>query len=98
MNTEININNQNIENFLTDIKTTQEYFNKTIDELLVANKYNYTREENLLYDSGDRISFFDSLEELKNEKTEYESYIKNYRLEIKDIVKTINERIAVILI
>lgn len=80
-----------------EMKTTQEYFNLSIDDLLVTNEYGYTREENKLFDSGLEIVFFDSLEEMESEKEQFEKYMCSKEYEIKDIVKTINERIAVIL-
>ena len=81
------------------MKTTQEYFNLTMDELLtIRNEYGYTKEECLLFDDGVEIVFFDNEKELKNEQQEFNNYIQSKGYEIKETVKTINERIAVILI
>lgn len=80
-----------------EMKTTIEYFGLSLDELLKSNEYGYTKEENLLFDSGLEIVFFDDLEEMNSEKEEFEKYIHSKEFEIKGIVKTINERIAVIL-
>lgn len=81
------------------MKTTQEYFNLTMDELLtIRNEYGYTKEECLLFDDGVEIVFFDNEKELENEKEEFNNYIHSKEYEIKETVKTINERIAVILI
>lgn len=81
------------------MKTTQEYFNLTMDELLtIRNEYGYTKEECLLFDDGVEIVFFDNEKELKNEQQEFNNYIQSKEYEIKETVKTINERIAVILI
>lgn len=81
------------------MKTTQEYFNLTMDELLtIRNEYGYTKEECLLFDDGSEIVFFDNEKELENEKEEFNNYIQSKEYEIKETVKTINERIAVILI
>lgn len=81
------------------MKTTQQYFNLTIDELLaIRNEYGYTKEECLLFDDGVEIVFFDSEKELAEEKQDFDSYLKSKEYEIKETVKTINKRIAVILI
>lgn len=81
------------------MKTTQEYFNLTMDQLLeIRNEYGYTKEECLLFDDGAEIVFFDNEKELENEKEEFNNYIQSKEYEIKETVKTINERIAVILI
>ena len=80
------------------MKTTIEYFNLSMDELLVTNEYGYTKEENLLFDDGLRVLFFDDEKELKTEKTDIEAYMNTYNYEVKTILKTINERIALILI
>ena len=81
------------------MKTTQEYFNKTVSELLeIKTKEDFTKEENLLFDDGLKIIFFDDEEEMENEKEEIEKYCKLYGYEIKEKVLTVNERIAVILI
>lgn len=51
------------------MKTTQEYFNLSVDELLtIKNKFGYTKEECLLLDEGIEIIFFDNEEELEEEK------------------------------
>lgn len=84
---------------MNNVKTTQEYFNKTIDELLkIRNEQGYTKEECLLFDSGLEIVFFDNEKEMEKEKEEFDNYIRSKKYEIDNILKTINERIAVILI
>jgi len=80
------------------MKTTQEYFNLTVDQLLDTNVNGYTKEENLLFDDGLEIVFFDSQNEVNEEQEEFNSYINSKGYEIKSIVKTINERIAYVLI
>lgn len=81
------------------MKTTQEYFNLTLDELLeIRNEYGYTKEECLLFDDGVEIVFFDSEKELAEERQDFDDYLKSKGYEIKETVKTINERIAAILI
>ena len=81
------------------MKTTQEYFNLSLEKLLeIRNEYGYTKEECLLFDDGVEIVFFDNEKELKNEQQEFNNYIQSKEYEIKETVKTINERIAVILI
>ena len=88
----------NFKDEIKDMKSTQEYFNLSLDELLkIRNEYGYTREECKLFDEGLEIVFFDSESELINEQEELNKYINNKEYEIKSIVKTINERIAVIL-
>lgn len=80
------------------IKTT-EYFNMTEDEL-VADKYtdesNYTKEERMMFDTGLVTTFFDSMEEYKQEEIEYKEWLTERNLEVKVILKTVNERIAVV--
>lgn len=81
------------------MKTTQEYFNLSLEKLLeIRNEYGYTKEECLLFDDGVEIVFFDNEKELENGKEEFNNYIQSKEYEIKETVKTINERIAVILI
>jgi predicted oxidoreductase (fatty acid repression mutant protein) len=81
------------------MKTTQEYFNMTSDELLEdSNNYGYTREECKLFDEGVEVVFFDDEKELEEEKVQFDDYIKSHDFTIKAKVKTINERIAVILV
>jgi len=87
---------------LNNIKTTQEYFNLTIDELLeIKNKYGYTREECKLFDAGATVTFFDDEKEFAHEMKNvggFQEYMDIHKYEIKAILKTINERIAVVLI
>ena len=84
---------------MKNIKTTQEYFKLSIDELLeVRNESGYTREECKLFDEGLEIVFFDNENELNNESEKFSEYIKTKNYEIKATLKTINERIAVILV
>ena len=52
----------------------------------------------MLFDDGAEIVFFDNEKELENEQQEFSNYIQSKDYEIKETVKTINERIAVILI
>lgn len=80
------------------IKTT-EYFNMSIDELLVIrNEYGYTREECKIFDDGLKISFFDSIEEYKQEKERHKNWMQNCyeKLELKVELLMINERVAVV--
>lgn len=80
------------------MKTTHEYFHNNLIDMLETNQHGYTREENLLYDEGLEVVFFDSEEEMKEEQKELQEYMQRKRYEIKETLKTINERIAVILI
>jgi hypothetical protein len=84
---------------LATIQTTKEYYNLTIDELLTIkpNNYDYTKEENLLFDEGEEIIFFDSEIELQKEEAQLNDYINSKRYDDVKILKTINERLAVIL-
>lgn len=78
--------------------STQEYFNMGIDDLLATDENTYTKEEKLLFDDGIKVTFFDSEKEFEQEKNDFEEWYKEDKLEVKAIVKTINERVAVILI
>ena len=80
------------------MKTTIEYFGKTLEEMLVTNEHGYTKEENLLFDDGEKVVFFDSEAELESEKEEFNNYVQSGRYEVKTTLKTINERIAVVLV
>lgn len=82
---------------LEGIKTTKDYFNLTIDELLITKKSGYTREECKIFDSGLEIIFFDDEKELLNEEEEFNKYIQSKEFEVKTILKTINGRICVVL-
>lgn len=80
------------------MKTTQEYFNLTIDELLVTDENNWTKEEKLLYDEGLNCTFFDDEEEYIEQEREFKNWLQEAfnGIEISLVLKTINERIAVI--
>ena len=80
------------------MKTTQQYFNLTINELIDSDLTEYTKEEKLLFDSGLEIVFFDDEKEFKEEAEDFEKYLDSNKYEIKEILTTVNERIAVILI
>lgn len=98
MSIEYDVKEHDFAEELKGIKTTQEYFNMSLDELLeIRNEYNYTREECKLFDDGLEIVFFDNEQELINEQKQFNKHIVNRRFEVKAIVKTINERIAVVL-
>ncbi|MBW9157990.1 hypothetical protein [Clostridium tagluense] len=45
-----------------EIKTTLEYFNKTLDELLITNLDGYEKEEYKLFDDGLEVVFSDGEE------------------------------------
>lgn len=80
------------------MKTTREYFKNNLIDLLVTNQYGYTREENLLFNEGLEVVFFDDEKDIEDEKEEFEQYIEEKGYEVKVILKTINERIAYVLI
>jgi hypothetical protein len=81
------------------IKTTKEYFNLTTEELMeIRNEYGYTKEECLIFDDGLEIVFFDDEKEMKEEEKEFNEYMKEKKYEVKAILETVNERLAVILV
>ncbi|GCD12609.1 hypothetical protein [Clostridium tagluense] len=80
------------------IKTTQEYFNIGIDELLFNNSDGYTKEELKLFDDGLEVVFFDNEKELEEEKEQFKKYTQSKKYEIKATLQTINKRIAIVLI
>lgn len=54
------------------MKTTQEYFKMSKDELQeIRNKYGYTKEECKLFDASENTRIFDSLEDLNGLKGWY---------------------------
>lgn len=87
-------------NFSTiEIQESTKYFKLNVDELLeLKNEYGYTREECKLFDDGDEVVFFDDIKELADEQNDFNKYISNKRYTVKSIVKTINRRLAVVLI
>ena len=76
---------------------TQKWFELSMDELLVANSDGYTKEERLLFDSGLEVIFHDNVEEMTVEQKDVLEYANRKSLEVKLILRTINERIAVVL-
>lgn len=80
------------------MKTTREYFNLTTDELLISDENNWTREEQLLFDQGVNCTFFDSEEEYAEEEQEFKRWLQEtYNgIKVSLVLKTINERVAVI--
>lgn len=80
------------------IINSTEYFGLSIDKLLeINNEYGYTKEENKLFDDG-KVVFFDNIDELLNEQNDFNNYIDVWNYQIKAVIKTINERLAVVLI
>lgn len=79
------------------MKTTREHFNLTTDELIqVKHDSDYTKEECLIFDAGEKVTFFDSFEEWEKEKLDYLLWLDNKGLQVTEILKMINGRIAVI--
>lgn len=78
------------------MKTTKEYFNLTVDELLVTDENNWTKEERLLFDEGLNCTFFDSEEELQVEHEEFQQWLHDMGMKVDLTLRTINNRIAVI--
>ena len=81
-----------------NIRTTQEYFNLNVDQLIDNDLTEYTKEEKLIFDEGLEVVFFDDEKEMKGEQKELDQYIKSKRYEVKAMLKTVNGRISVILI
>lgn len=80
-----------------DIVASTNYFGLTDDELLEEwNDHGYTREECKLFDDGLNITFFDDLEELQEEESNFLQWLESQRYEIKSVVETVNGRIAVV--
>ena len=78
---------------MLNIQTTQEYFGMTTEQLAeVRNEYGYTREDCKILDDGLKVLFYDKLESIENEND-----LSYTRLEMKAILKTIDNRYAVIL-
>ena len=79
-----------------DIKTTQEYFNLTAEQLSeVKNEYGYTKEECKLFDAAEKVSI---LANLLDAEEDISWMIKNMRMECKAILSMINGCIAVLYI
>lgn len=81
-----------------NIRTTQEYFNLNVDQLIDNDLTEYTKEEKLIFDEGLEVVFFDDEKEMKGEQKELDQYIKSKRYEVNAVLKTVNGRISVILI
>ena len=80
------------------IKTT-EYFGMEIDELLATNKESgWTREECKIYDDGLEVVWYDNEQEMEEDKEKLQEYLQQKGYEIKHILLTINERIAIVLV
>lgn len=80
------------------MKTTSEYFNLSIDELLEdGNEYGYTREECKLFDEGLKVHFCDDVAEFEEEKKDIIDWYKNTQgLDFSTALTTVNKRIAMI--
>ncbi|GAB6422910.1 hypothetical protein bcgnr5372_26870 [Bacillus luti] len=78
------------------IQTTQEYFNKTTEELSVDRGNSYTREDCLVLDDGVKVHFYEKEASLK-EAIEYYLNDKHSELDIKAVLKTIDNRYALIM-
>ncbi|WP_299831350.1 hypothetical protein [uncultured Metabacillus sp.] len=83
---------------MSNIKTTSEYFGLSHEELLQTKDHSYTKEENLLYDEGLNVTFFDDLKECEQEKETFQNWINERNFEVKTVLETINGRIAFVLI
>lgn len=77
------------------MKTTQEYFNRTTEDLQkVRNEYGYTKEECMLLDESEKTFFFSDLETLS--RTEGLRWIQRQRYNIRLLLKMTDGRIAVL--
>ena len=75
------------------MRTTQEYFNMTKEELQeVRNDYGYTREECLLLDESVETHFYDSEEESASGA----QWLRSFGLCIETMLKMTDGRIAVL--
>lgn len=82
-----------------NIKTTEQYFGLSQDELLeTRDDTMYTKEERLLFDEGLNVTFFDDMEEYESELDQFEKWMGERNFEYKAILETINGRIAAVLI
>lgn len=78
---------------------TIEYFGMEIDELLATNKESgWTREECKIYDDGLEVVWYDNEQEMEEDKEKLQEYLQQKGYEIKHILLTINERIAIVLV
>ena len=76
------------------MRTTQEYFNLSIEKLHeVRNEYGYTKEECLLFDESYNTQIFSNLKHLEESKVFY----KNMRYEIGETLKLSDGRFALLL-
>ena len=78
-------------------QSTEEFFKLTVDELLVINDSGYTKEENLLFDQGLKVTFFDNPIEFLEELDDLQNWLSEQDMAIEIALRTINERIAVII-
>lgn len=79
------------------MKKTVDHFNLSVDELLETNENGYTKEENLLFDSGLEVIFLDDEKEYQEELQGIKRHMGLKGYESLEMIKTINERIAVVL-
>lgn len=81
---------------MNKMKTTMEYFNKNLDELLMTNEKGYTEEETLILKDGLKAIFCDDEQECNETLNDYKKQFP--KLECKHILKTINERYVIVLV
>ncbi|GAB6456159.1 hypothetical protein bcgnr5390_12180 [Bacillus luti] len=84
------------EEIAVHIQTTQEYFNKTTEELSVDRGYSYIREDCLIFDEGEPVHLYEKENSLK-ESIEHYLNEKRSKFEIKAVLKTIDNRYALIM-
>lgn len=82
---------------MLNVQTTQEYFGMTTEQLSeVRNEHGYTREDNKMLDEGLEVHWYDDLKTIEDETEEMQSYLKESGMELKAILKTVNNQYVVI--
>lgn len=79
------------------VKTT-DYFNMSLEDLIAINTESmWTREECKIYDEGLQVAWYDDEEEMREDANNLQRYLDTHDLHIKEVLLTINERLAVII-
>lgn len=77
------------------VQTTTKYFGMSADDLSeVVNDYGYTREECKILDEGLEVTFFEHRKSI--DEKDAKSYAERKRMELKAILRTTDNRYAVI--
>ena len=79
------------------IKTT-DYFKMSANDLLSINEESgWTREECKIFDEGLQVSWYDTVEEMQEDRENLQRYLDRHDFHIKEELLTISGEIAVIL-